>query len=311
LAVPRTPLAAALLLLLPAVTILSVGDGFAKHLADIGYSVLQIVWARYVFQTLLVLPLALSRHGRGLLRPPEPWAQIARSLLHMISTFLFFMAIARIPLADAIAIFFAYPFLVTALAPWLLGEKTGWRRWAAVIVGFAGTLFIIKPGMGTLDIGALFPLAGSVAFAFYIVLTRRIATRADPLISIFVQGFVAAALLSLVVALDWRTPDPAAWAMLAAIGAVTAVGHYMTIRAYGHVSASLLAPFGYFEIVAATIIGLFWFDNFPDGWSWVGIAIIVASGVYISLRERARHRPLDLGAPRRETAAGVGEDGHG
>jgi drug/metabolite transporter (DMT)-like permease len=288
LAVSRTPLAAALLLLLPAVTILSVGDGFAKHLADVGYSVLQIVWARYVFQTLLVLPMALSRHGRGLLRPPDPWAQVARSLLHMTSTFLFFLAIARIPLADAIAIFFAYPFLVTALAPWLLGEKTGWRRWSAVIAGFCGTLFIIKPGASALDIGALFPLAASVAFAFYIVLTRRIATRADPLISIFVQGIVAAVLLSLVVALDWRTPDPAAWAMLAAIGAVTAAGHYMTIRAYGHVSASLLAPFGYFEIVAATIIGLFWFDNFPDGWSWVGIAIIVASGIYISLRERRR-----------------------
>lgn len=288
MATSRTPLGAALLLLLPAVTILSVGDGFAKHLADIGFSVLQIVWARYVFQTLLVAPLALARHGRNLLRPPEPWAQVARSLLHMTSTFLFFMAIARIPLADAIAIFFAYPFLVTALAPWLLGERTGWRRWSAVIVGFCGTLFIIKPSLGALDTGALLSLAGSVAFAFYIVLTRRIATRADPLISIFIQGIVAAAVLSCVVALDWRTPDPEAWMMLAAIGAVTGAGHYMTIRAYGHVSASVLAPFGYFEIVAATIIGVFWFDNFPDGWSWLGIAVIVASGVYISLRERAR-----------------------
>lgn len=289
MAIPRSPLAAALLLLLPAVTILSVGDGFAKHLADIGFSVLQIVWARYVFQTILVLPLAVRRYGRAILRPPDAWAQVARSLVHVASTFLFFTAIASIPLADAIAIFFAYPFLVTALAPWLLGERTGWRRWSAVIVGFCGTLFIIKPSLGTLESGAIYALAGSVAFAFYIVLTRRIATRAAPLISIFVQGVVAAVLLSCIVALDWRTPDPEAWVMLAAIGAVTAVGHYMTIRAYGLVSASLLAPFGYFEIVAATIIGLFWFDNFPDGWSWLGIAIIVASGIYISLRERRRH----------------------
>lgn len=93
-------------------------------------------------------------------------------------------------------------------------------------------------------------------------------------------------MLSVLVAFDWRTPDPTTWLLLVVIGAISAVGHYMTIRAYGHVSASLLAPFGYFEIVAATIIGLVWFDNFPDGWSWLGIAIIVASGVYISLRER-------------------------
>lgn len=282
----RTPLSAALLLLLPAVTILSGTDGLAKALSEAGYAVLQIVWARYVFQTILTFPFALKRHGRGLLRPPEAWAQAARSLLHMTSTFLFFMAIARIPLADAIAIFFVYPFVVTALAPWLLGESTGWRRWSAVIVGFCGTLFIVKPEFGNFDTGALLSISASLAFGLYIVLTRRIATRTDATMAIFTQGLVAAVLLSAVVALDWRDPDPVAWAMLVAIGAVSAIGHFMIIRAYGLVSASLLAPFGYFEIVAATIIGLLWFGDFPDAWSWVGIAVICASGIYISLRER-------------------------
>jgi len=288
LAHARTPLAAALLLLLPAVTILSGTDGLAKHLSEVGYSVLQIVWARYVFQTLLTFPLALRRHGCGLLRPPEAWAQAARSLLHMTSTFLFFMALARMPLADAIAIFFVYPFVVTALAPWMLGEQTGWRRWSAVIVGFCGTLFIIKPEFGRFDTGALLSIGASLAFGLYIVLTRRIATRTDPVMAIFTQGLVAAVLLSAVVFLEWRTPDPLAWAMLVAIGAISAAGHFMIIRAYGLVSASLLAPFGYFEIVAATAIGLAVFGDFPDTWSWVGIAIICASGIYISLRERRR-----------------------
>ena len=281
----HSPLTLALLLLLPAVTILSGSDGLAKHLAMTGFSVLQIVWARYAFQTLLTFPLALRRHGRSLLRPPEAAAQVGRSLLHATSTFLFFMAIARIPLADAIAIFFVYPFLVTALAPFLLGEQTGWRRWGAVIVGFCGTLFIIKPQFGHMDAGALLVLGASVAFSLYIVLTRRIANRTDPLMAIFTQGLVAAVILSVVVALEWTAPDPLAWAMLVAVGAISAAGHYMIIRAYGHVTASLLAPFGYFEIVAATAIGFFAFGNFPDGWSWFGIAVIVASGIFISWRE--------------------------
>jgi drug/metabolite transporter (DMT)-like permease len=285
---PRGALASALLLLLPAVTILSGVDGMAKYLTEVGYSVLQIVWARYLFQTILTFPLAWSRHGKGLLRPTDAWAQVGRSLLHAASTFLVFMAFARMPLADGIAIFFAYPFLVTAMAPWLLGEKTGWRRWSACIVGFCGTLFIIKPDFGAFDEGALLALAASVAFAFYIVLTRRVALSTEPAMAIFMQGLIAAILLSLFVALSWRTPDLQTWLILIAIGAISASGHYMIIKAYGYVSASLLAPFGYFEIVAATIIGLTVFGDFPDAWSWVGIAIIVASGIYISLRERRR-----------------------
>ena len=285
---PRSGLGAALLLLLPAVTILSGVDGMAKYLTEVGYSVLQIVWARYLFQTILTFPLAWSRHGMGLLQPPDVWAQIGRSLLHATSTFLIFLAFARMPLADAIAIFFAYPFLVTAMAPWLLGETTGWRRWTACFAGFCGTLFIIKPDFGSFDVGVLMALAGSVAFAFYIVLTRRVALSAEPAMAIFIQGLVAAILLSFVVAWSWRTPDLTAWALLVAISAVSATGHYMMIRAFSHVSASLLAPFGYFEIIAATIIGLTIFGDFPDSWSWIGIAIIVASGIYISLRERKR-----------------------
>jgi drug/metabolite transporter (DMT)-like permease len=286
--VERNALGAALLLLLPAVTILSGVDGMAKYLTEVGYTVLQIVWARYLFQTLFTFPLAWARHGKALLHPPDAWAQVGRSLLHATSTFLIFMAFARMPLADAIAIFFAYPFLVTAMAPWLLGETTGWRRWTACIVGFCGTLFIIKPDFGAFDAGAAMALAGSVAFAFYIVLTRRVALSAEPAMAIFIQGLVAAVLLSFIVAWSWRTPDLATWGLLMAIGAVSAAGHYMIIRAYSHVSASLLAPFGYFEIVAATIIGLTVFNDFPDSWSWLGIAIIVASGIYISLRERKR-----------------------
>lgn len=268
----------------------------AKYLSGVGYSVLQIVWARYLFQTLLTFPLAWKRHGTALLRPPDAAAQVGRSILHATSTFLVFMAFARMPLADAIAIFFAYPFLVTAMAPWLLGEQTGWRRYAACVVGFAGTLFIIKPDFSSFDEGALFSLTGSVAFALYIVLTRRVALSAEPMMAIFIQGLIAAVVLSFVVALEWRTPDLSSWALMLAIGAVSAAGHYLILRAYSHVSASLLAPFGYFEIVAATIIGLTVFGDFPDVWSWVGITIIVASGIYISLREHKRIRMSDEAA---------------
>ncbi len=285
---PRSALVSALVLLLPAVTILSGVDGMAKYLTEIGYSVLQIVWARYLFQTILTFPLAWSRHGRGLLKPTDAWAQVGRSLLHAASTFLIFMAFARMPLADGIAIFFAYPFLVTAMAPWLLGETTSWRRWTACIAGFAGTLFIIKPDFGAFDEGALLALSASVAFAFYIVLTRRVALSSEPAMAIFMQGLIAAILLSAVVALSWKTPGRQTWLILVAIGAISACGHYMIIKAYSHVPASLLAPFGYFEIVAATVIGLAVFGDFPDLWSWAGIAIIVSSGVYISLRERCR-----------------------
>ncbi len=260
-------------------------DGIAKHLSA-SYAVGQIVWARYFFHLALLLPLVLWRHGLRSLNPPRPGLQILRGGLMLGATILFFASIALIPLADATALVFISPLVVTALSPWLLSERVGARRWAAVAVGFLGACIIIRPGSGLLDWGGLLAVAAGVVYACFLILTRKLAGSAPAAVTLAHTALVGALVMSLALPLYWTAPGPADLGLMAAMGLIAAVAHFFLIRAYDHAPASLLAPYSYSEIVMATAIGFAVFGDFPDAWTWCGIAVIVASGIYVSLRAR-------------------------
>ncbi|MEJ2016146.1 MAG: DMT family transporter [Limibacillus sp.] len=280
------PLAAIGLLLL-AMMIVPFMDATAKALSE-RYDLVQIVWARYFFHFFLIAPLVLLRFGPRGLAPPRMTAQIVRGGLLLGSTALFFAAIARMPLADALALVFVAPLIVTALSPWLLGEQVGVRRFSAVGVGFLGVLIIIRPGLGVFDLGALLALAGGTTFAFYLLATRRLSGTSPALVTLAFTALLGALLMTLLLPWFWKTPTLTDLALMASMGLIAAVGHLCVIKAYDWGEASLLAPFGYSEIITMTLVGYIFFEDFPDSWTWIGIAVVTGSGVYISLRERKR-----------------------
>ena len=277
-----------ILLMVAAMMVVPFMDVLAKLLSD-RYSILQITWARFFFHFMFLAPLVLYRHGKAAFRPARPWLQVLRSGFTLLSTILFFGAIALMPIADALALLFISPMVVTALSPLMLGERVGPRRWAAVAVGFAGALIILRPGMGVAQAGSLLALGAGCSFAFYSLLTRKLSGSNPPLVTLAYTAITGAVLMSLAVIPGWITPDWPDLAMMAGIGAVAAGGHFMLIRAFDHAPASVLAPYSYSEIVMATAVGWFFFNDFPDSWTWAGIMVIVISGIYISWRERAKN----------------------
>jgi drug/metabolite transporter (DMT)-like permease len=276
---------AGILFLLAALVLLPIMDGCAKLLSQ-RLSVFEITWARYTIHWVLLLPLLLARYGWRAFKPARLGMQLARSAMLLVGTVLFFFGLAYMPVADTLALFFVSPLVATALSPWILGEKVGQRRYAAVLIGFIGALIIFRPGIGVFRWPALFPFASGFCYAFYALWTRQLAGSAAPLITAGFTALVGALATSVTAPLFWVMPTAGEAGLMLAIGLIAAIGHYLLIRAYERAPASLLAPFGYFEIIMAVVVGLVLFGDFPDLWTWVGIAVLVGSGLYISLRER-------------------------
>jgi drug/metabolite transporter (DMT)-like permease len=210
----------------------------------------------------------------------------------LVSNMVFVMAIGRVPLATASAIGFTSPLLVTALSVPLLGEQVGWRRWSAVLVGFAGALLVIRPGSGLADPAVLLLLVSSACYALYQIATRRVATYDGA-----ATGIVFAALLGSL-ATTAALPFVFVWprdlfdlALFVCLGLVGGAGHYLLIRAFQHGPVAVLSPLGYLELVGTAILGYLIFGNLADAATWIGAGVIIASGLYIALRERRRHTP--------------------
>lgn len=265
-------------------------DVLAKYLGQAGLPVIAIVWARLFFGAVVTLPFAIARGGRGALVPERPFYHLTRAGFLIMATFAFFAALKFLPIADALAIFFVQPLIVVILSALFLGERVGPRRWAAVAVGLAGTLIIIRPGLSAFNPGTLLALAAGASLAIYFVMTRRISGQADAMVTTFQTNLMGAACLSALMPVVWQPPLPGEWAMFAGLGAIATFGHYLIVRAYDHAEASLLAPFAYTEMVMATILGWAFFGDFPDGLTFLGVAILMASALYISWRERLAAR---------------------
>ena len=273
-------------------------DSFAKLIGD-AVAVGQIAATRFVVQTALLLPLAavmgwLHRPNAG-----EIGLHLARSSLLMVATAFFFTALRFMPIADAIAIFFVEPFILTLLGGWLLGEQVGPRRYIACTVGFGGALLIIQPSFQELGYVALLPLVTALCFAFYMILTRRMATQMHP-ISLQVYTALAALVIAVpvlwafdgsgVAPLDPSWPEMRELKLLVALGVVATLSHVCISFALALAPASLLAPLQYLEIVGATVLGYYIFGDLPDGLTFIGISLIVASGLYVFIREQQLER---------------------
>ena len=274
-----------ILLMLISMTIIPIMDGIAKVLSA-DYSIIEVVWARYFFHLLYLLPVIIFKYGPSALLPRHMGLQIIRGGLLLSSTIFFFAAIAEMPLADCLALVFVYPIIVTALSSILLGEKVGIRRWGAVTVGFFGALIIIRPGFNDIDPGTIYAISAGVIYALYVIATRKLSGSAQPLVTLTFTALLGAVIMSALVPFEWVTPINTDWFLMAAMGACAALGHFLLIKAIDHAPASILAPFGYSEIIMATIIGFVVFGDFPDITTWLGVGVIISSGIYISVRER-------------------------
>ncbi len=259
-------------------------DAIAKHLTA-RLDVVQIIWAIFVFQALIIVPVLLVRHGPGLLRTRRPGLQAGRALITVISTLLYIKALSFIALADAVAILMVTPLLVVALSVPLLRERVGVRRWSAVVVGFAGALIIIRPGLGVAHWASLLVLASALLFALFQIATRSLGLTDRPETTLIYVSGGAAIAASAVASFTWAAPAPELWGWLALAGVLSGGAHFAIIKALQLASPSVLAPFVYTELIAATIIGYLFFGDFPDALTWLGAAVIVLSGLYVLHRE--------------------------
>ena len=290
----RTEIAVALMVI--AVLILPAIDAIAKLLsATIPAG--QVAWARFIFQAAIMAPFVAAGYRR--MPVANLGIQALRGILIATTTVFIFAAVKLMPIADAIAIFFVEPLIVALLSAIFLGERIGWRRILAAIVGFAGALIVVRPSYDLFGVTALLPLGAALCFAIYIVLTRRLAQSQDPVVLQFNSGLSGLVFMSLALVIGHALeipvftpvwPTPWEWSLLALSGAIATAGHFMITLAIRHVEAGVLAPIQYLEIVGATGYGLWLFGDFPDSVTWVGIAIIVGSGLYIFHRERVRGR---------------------
>ncbi len=274
----------AIILNLSAWVMLPVMDGFAKYLSST-LPVLQITWSRYFFTVVIVLPIMLIFFRKNLTWTEQPKLQLIRGLLLFCANILFFYSISVISLAKALTLAFIAPLIVTVLSPFLLGEKVGIRRWAAVITGFIGSLIVIRPGFVEINLASIAALGTGVLYAFYLIVTKKLHNSDHPLLTLLLTGVVGAIIGTMIMPTVWVQPTITEWYMMFAIGFFASIGHLLLILSLRYADASKLAPFGYFEIVTNIIIGFFFYNNFPDHWHFIGLFIIVSSGIYVFRRE--------------------------
>ncbi len=274
----------AIILNLSAWVMLPIMDGFAKYLSST-LPVLQITWSRYFFTIVITLPIMIIFFRKHLTWTEQPKLQLIRGLLLFCANILFFYSISIISLAKALTLAFIAPLIVTALSPFLLGEKVGYRRWAAVITGFIGSLIVIRPGFVELNLASIAALGTGFLYGFYLIITRKLHDSDNPLLTLLLTGIVGAVLGSIIMPTVWVSPTITEWYMMFAIGFFASLGHLFIILSLRYADASKLAPFGYFEIVTNIIIGYYYFNHFPDIWTFLGLFIIISSGIYIFRRE--------------------------
>ena len=279
----------AIILNLSAWVMLPIMDGFAKYLSST-IPILQITWSRYFFTVIFVLPFMLIFFRKNLKWTEQPKLQLIRGLLLFCANILFFYSISVISLAKALTLAFIAPLIVTIFSPIILGEKVGLRRWAAVITGFVGSLIVLRPGFVEINVASIAALGTGFLYGIYLIVTRKLHNSDHPLLTLLITGVVGAIIGSAIMPYIWVQPTITEWYMMFAIGFFASIGHLLLILSLRYADASKLAPFGYFEIITNIIIGYYFFNHFPDSYTFIGLFIIICSGIYI-LRRSALNLP--------------------
>ena len=231
------------------------------------------------------LPILIYRHGWNQLIPrPLSW-QIARGLSLVTGVGLFYWSVMQIPLADATAVSFVSPMVVVALAPIVLGEKTGFHRWSAVVIGFVGAIILLRPGFAGDSLGYIAAFGTGLCIGFFLTTNRKLAHAGVPLASIVYPAYLGSIIISPFIPFNWTAPSFEDRWLIIGFVIISCTAQGMIIAAFRFSQASLIAPFSYVQIVGATLIGYLFFSDLPDLITWIGIIVIVGSGVYIAIRE--------------------------
>ena len=274
----------AIILNLSAWIVLPFMDTIAKYLSS-EISFFQITWARYFFTVFWTLPLMFFFFRKNLKWSENPKLQILRGITLLSANICFFYSISIISMAKALTLAFIAPLVTTALSTIILGENVGIKRWSAVIVGFIGSLVVIRPGLIEFNLATLAALGTGFFYGVYLIITRTLHTVDNPLLTLLITGVVGAIISSLFVPIIWINLSQSQWLWLALMGIFACLGHLLLIYSLRYADASKLAPFGYFEIVTTIILGYYFFQDFPDIWTFTGLFIIISSGVYVFKRE--------------------------
>jgi drug/metabolite transporter (DMT)-like permease len=274
------------LLMVAAVGVFSLMDTVAKYLTRF-YPVPVVVWLRFSMNLAVLLVFLAARGELGRLVPRRPGLQVTRGLLLAGATIFFVGSLSMMPIAEAAAIGFVMPLFLAVLAVPMLGERMDVARIAAVLAGLAGALVIVRPGAEAFTPWALLPVGMALCNALYQIYTRKLAGVDHALTSLVWGAIVGTVVFSAVLPFYWVAPaNPWHWLAFGAIGVLASVGHFILIRAYDYASATTLSPFFYTQLVWVMLLGWIVFGEFPDGWSLLGMGIIVVAGLSLVGRQR-------------------------
>jgi len=270
-----------------AMMVFATQDGISRHLAS-EYNPFMVVMIRYWFFAAFVITIAMRKAGgiRAAAATKQPVLQIFRGLLLAAEICVALYGFVVIGLVESHAIFAIYPLIVVALSGPMLGEKVGWRRWAAIGVGFLGMLVILAPGMGVFQTTAIIPFISAVMFALYALLTRYAARLDSTATSFFWTGTAGAVVMTVFGLSTWEPMTGPDWAWMFALCMTGVGGHWLLIRCYEIAEASVLQPFAYFHLVFAVLVGVTVFGEALELNVAIGAAIIVAAGVFALIRAR-------------------------
>jgi len=269
-------------------------DTSAKYLAVVGIPLTEIVFVRYFVHVALIIALFLPVQRNMFVS--HAWKlELMRGLCLLGVTVLNFLAMRYLPLTVTGALMFTMPLMITALSGPLLGEQIGWRRWAAVAVGFIGILIIVRPGTEAFHPASLLCLAGALCGAFYSILTRKLAGVDSVATQQVYSGLIALVCITPFAFEGWVWPSTGpAWFAFIAAGCAGMVAHQLNTVAHRFAPPSALAPFTYSELLLLALASWLIFKEPPDFWFYIGAPIIIGSGVYIWLRERKLHRTITI-----------------
>jgi drug/metabolite transporter (DMT)-like permease len=278
-------------LMVAATFVFAMQDGISRHLAG-EYNVLMVVMIRYWFFAAFVIAIAARKAGglRAAAATKQPLVQVTRGALLALEICVMVLAFVLLGLVETHAVFTCYPLLVAALSGPVLGEKVGWRRWAAIGVGFIGVLIILQPGFRVFQGEALIALLAALMFALYGLLTRY-ASRKDPTtVSFFYTGTVGAVVMTCVGIWFWEPMSAGNWVWMSILCLTGAGGHWLLIKVYEVAEASAVQPFAYLQLVFAATLGITVFGETLEWNVALGAGLVVAAGIFTLLRARAKEK---------------------
>ena len=262
-------------------------DGIAKFLStEIHF--LQVVWGRYFFMLIISIPLALIFFRKELKFPESLSVQLWRSFFLFLSTIFFFYSISIISLPEALTLAFVSPIIVTVLSIFYLNERVGVHRWAAVFLGFIGVLVIIRPGFIDFNLASISALAAGISYAFYIIYTRKLSFTDSAIVTLIFTGSIGCLIISFIVPFFWINLTFTQILYLILLSFIGTIAHFLIILSLKFGEASKLAPLGYFEITTNILVGYIFFNDLPNFWIYLGLFLIVISGIYIFIRENLK-----------------------